>query len=69
MTEEQSKKAIGDVFAQAVSNSLIYGVGFVRIMMTPNGEIDICSIDRDDFMEMADCLSFLDKHCLRETKQ
>ena len=66
--ERKMQEAMAAVFNEAASNALAYGIGIVKISHI-NGLMEFSAVDREEFMETAEHLQWLDKHAVRETKQ
>jgi len=61
-------EAMKQVYQDAVTNALLYGFGLVRISYS-NGTLDFSCVDREEFMDLADHLKWVDANAIRETKQ
>ena len=70
MTEHDkiTSEAMRQVYQDAVTNALLYGFGLVRISYS-NGTLDFSCVDREEFLDLADHLKWVDEHAVRETKQ
>jgi hypothetical protein len=70
MTEHEkiTSEAMRQVYNDAVTNALLYGVGLVRVSYC-NGILDFSCVDREEFRDTADQLIWLDNNARRETKQ
>ena len=70
MTEHEklAQAAMKAVIEEATTNALLYGCGFMRISHC-NGVMEITSVDREEFRDVADELIWLDNNAKRETKQ
>ena len=70
MTEHEqiTSEAMKQVYQDAVTNALLYGFGLVRISYH-KGTLDFSCVDREEFMDLADHLKWVDEHAVRETKQ
>lgn len=66
--EKIMSEAMRQVYQDAVTNALLYGFGLVRISYC-NGTLDFSCVDREEFMNLADHLKWVDEHAIRETKQ
>lgn len=70
MTEQERlmQEAISSVFSEATANALVYGVGMIKVSFV-RGMMELSVVDREEFMDTAEQLQWLDKHAARETKQ
>lgn len=67
--ERLAKQAMDEVFGDATTNALLYGVGFIRIGLTKIGRMEFSCVGREEFRDTADQLIWLDNNAAQETKQ
>ena len=64
MTQEE----FAEVFHDATMQAVIYGVGLVKVQYT-NGELEVSSVQREEFLHLADHLKWIDENAVDMEKQ
>lgn len=64
MTQEE----FAEVFHDATMQAVIYGVGLVRVQYH-NGELEVSSVQREEFLPLSDHLKWIDENAADMEKQ
>jgi hypothetical protein len=64
MTQEE----FAEVFHDATMQAVIYGVGLVKVQYV-EGELEVSSVQREEFMHLSDHLKWIDENAIDMEKQ